>query len=162
MRNDNLEKIVQNKVYAYVEFSGGVSFSEIIRDTGINRGTTYYHLDLLEKQNMIESYKAFGRKLFFKKGYIYNEKYKAMIAASKNPVGKQIIVKIQSGQCKTNKDLKREIGVSAATVSWHIKRMKEMGIIKDSKEGYCIECEIINEHINLSERKDSVSEYGQK
>lgn len=157
MSKDNLNKRVQNKLYVCIELNPGLYFSEIVRNTGINKGTTYYHLDLLEKQNMIESYKAFGRKLFFKKGWSHNEKHKAMMAASKNPVGEQIIVKIQSGRCKTNGDLKREMGVSAATMSWYIKRMKELGIVRDSKEGYYINDEAINQHIDFGKSRKKYS-----
>ena len=46
-----------------------------------------------------------------------------------------IVSEILNEKCNTNTALAREFGVSRATISWHVKNLKETGLIKETKTG---------------------------
>jgi predicted transcriptional regulator len=49
-------------------------------------------------------------------------------------------------------ELAREIGVSRGTISWYMKNLKEIGIIKETKRGRSIIYKINISYKNLIER----------
>lgn len=147
-RSNALANLNRERLYDFIKSCPGVYFNEIIKKTGLNRGTVKYHIDVLETQNMIESYKANGKIRYFQNNFTYGEKDKVVIAALKNDVDQKIILEILNDQCITNKTLVEKIGVSASTISWHIRRLKEQGIVMADKEErhttYSIDSDYLN------------------
>lgn len=125
----------RERLYDFIKSCPGAYFNEIIKKTGLNRGTVRYHLEVLETQNMVECYKANGKARYFQNSLTYGKKDKAVIAALKNDMDRRIILGILNGQCISNENLVEKIGVSASTVSWHIKRLGEQGIVRADTKG---------------------------
>ncbi|WP_269851288.1 winged helix-turn-helix transcriptional regulator [Methanosarcina horonobensis] len=49
-------------------------------------------------------------------------------------MNQRIISEIRNDTCNTNVALACEIGVSRATISWHMRRLKEIGLVKETKK----------------------------
>ena len=122
--------ILLNKLYGFIKSCPGTYFSEIIKDTGLNRGTVRYHLEVLETQNKIECYKANGKARYFQNSFTYGEKDKVVIAALRNDMDRKIILGILDSQYISNENLVEKMGVSAPTINWHIRHLKEEGIVR--------------------------------
>jgi len=134
-RSNALANLNREKLYDFIKSCPGVYFNEIIKKTGLNRGTVRYHMEVLETQNMIEPYKANGKIRYFQNSSTYEEKDKAVIAALRNDMDRKIILEILDGQCISNETLVEKMGVSASTISWHIRHLKEHGIVRADTEG---------------------------
>lgn len=136
-RSNILDNLNREKLYDFIRSYPGTYFNEIVKRTGLNRGTVRYHVNVLEEQHMIITHKPEGRTHYFQNGSTYDEKDKTVIAALTNDTDRQIIQEILNDRCNTNGTLAKTIGISTPAMSWHIKRLMEQGIVKGDKKGRC-------------------------
>jgi len=139
-----LDHEIRLKIYDYIRKHPCVHYSDIANETGINRGTLRYHLAVLKMQNVIAPYKTCGRIHYFLNESTYGEKEKAAIAALKNEKHRKIISEILNSERITHGELAEKVGVSPPTINWHIRHLKEQGIVRADTDGrhttYCIDC----------------------
>ena len=147
-RSNALANLNRERLYDFIKSCPGTCFSEIIKKTRLNRGTVRYHMEVLETENMIESYKANGKIRYFQNSSTYEEKDKAVIAALRNDMDRKIILEILNGQCSTNETLVKKMGISASTISWHIGRLREQGIVRADTEGQYTTYSINSDYLN--------------
>jgi len=142
-----LDHEIRLRIYDYIRKNPGVHYSDIANETGINRGTLRYHLAILKMQKVIVPYKTRGRIHYFLNESTYGEKEKVALAALKNEKHRRIISEILSSGQITHGKLAENIGVSAPTINWHIRHLKEEGIVRADTDGrhttYCIDHGII-------------------
>ena len=130
-----LDHEVRLKIYDYIRKNPGVHYSDIANETNINRGTLRYHLVMLKKQNRLILHKTRGRTHYFLNESSYGKKEKVAIAAMKNEKHRRIISEILSSWQITHGKLAEKIGVSAPTINWHIRHLKEEGIVRADANG---------------------------
>ncbi|WP_198003773.1 winged helix-turn-helix transcriptional regulator [Methanococcoides burtonii] len=134
-RSNTLDNLNRKKLYGFIQSRSGAYFNEIVKRTGLNRGTVRYHVDVLETQHMIVSHKVNGKIRYFQNGSTYDEKEKTVIAGLRDDIDRRIVLEILNNGCNTNGALAERIGVSASTMSWHIRRLMEQEIVRGDKEG---------------------------
>jgi predicted transcriptional regulator len=138
-RSNVLENTNRDKLYGNIKYFPGSYFSEIITVTGLNKGTAEYHLRMMKTEEMITTYKTNGKLRYFLNHSTYNKEEKTVISVLKNDVHRKIILEILNNQSINHKTLAEKIGVSAPTITQHIKHLKEQGIVKvDTKGWYTI------------------------
>lgn len=141
----------RNRIYTFIKTAPGIDFSKIVQNTELNKGTVRYHLVVLKAQNKIEVYKN-GNKRYFMENSMYNEKEKKILVTFQDPKNQRIISEILNDNCNTNTALAREIGVSKATINWHMTKLKELNLVKETKSGKNIIYEINPSYRALIER----------
>ena len=122
-------------IYTYIESKPGTYFSEIVENTGLNRGTVHYHLQILETKNKIEAYEDSGKIRYFQNSSKYSEEEKKVLMTLQNTTNQRIVSEILNDKCNNNATLAQEMGVSKGTVSWYVKNLIETGLIKETKRG---------------------------
>lgn len=147
-----LDNPARDSIYAYIKANPGVCFSDIAKSMGLNRGTVKYHIQILETQKKIDVYKDSGKIRYFQNNSMYGEREKKVLVASQSITNQRIISEILNGKCNTNVDLAREIGVSRGTISWYMKNLKEIGLIKETKRGRSVIYKISISYKNLIEK----------
>ena len=125
----------RNLIYSYIETNPGAHISEIVNNIGLNRGTVKYHIKALEVQNKIEACNDDRKIRYLVSNLACDEVEKKVISVLKNVTNKRIISEIRNKKCNTNIALALEIGVSRATISWHMRYLKEIGFVKGTKIG---------------------------
>jgi predicted transcriptional regulator len=149
-KNTNiLENSSRSTIYSYIENKPGAYFSEVVENTGLNRGTVKYHLKILEIKNKIEAYEESGKTRYFQNNSKFTNEEKKVIMTLQNSTNQRIISEILDGRCNTNISLAREFGVSRATINWYVKNLKETELIKETKKGRNIIYEISTSHKTL-------------
>ncbi|KCZ71032.1 hypothetical protein ANME2D_03062 [Candidatus Methanoperedens nitroreducens] len=131
-----LENTNRDKLYDFIKSFPGSYFSEIIKATGLNKGTVEYHLKMMKSEEMIESSKTNGKTRYFLNHFTYNKAEQTVIAALKNDAHRRIILEILNNQGINHKTLSERIGVSGPTITQHIKYLKEKGIVKAETKGW--------------------------
>jgi predicted transcriptional regulator len=134
-RSNVLKNTNRARIYGFISSNPGTYPNEIIKEIGVNKGVVEYHLGMLEEQNMIVPYKTRGKIHYFLNESTYGEKEKAALAALKNDKHRMIISEIINHGPITHETLAEKIGVSAPTISWHIRYLKEEGIVSAEKDG---------------------------
>lgn len=135
-RSNVLENKNRDKLYGFIKSFPGSYFSEIIKATGLNRGTVDYHLGMMKAEDMIVFCKTNGKKRYFLNHSTYKKEEQTVIAELKNDVHRRIILEILNNQSVNHKNLAERIGVSGPTITQHIKHLKEKGIVKAETKGW--------------------------
>jgi predicted transcriptional regulator len=155
-RSNVLKNTNRDRIYGFINSNPGTYPNEIIKETGLNRGVVEHHIKMLENQNMVVSHKVCGKSHYFLNKGTYGEKEKVLLAALKNESHRRIILEILNCEQITHETLAGRIGVSAPTINWHIRHLKEEGIVSADINGrytaYRIDCgyyELLQEHANV-------------
>ncbi|MDD4496694.1 MAG: winged helix-turn-helix transcriptional regulator [Methanosarcinaceae archaeon] len=122
-------------IYSFIKARPGAYIGEIANNMNLNRGTLRHHIEILEKENMIEAHCDHRKIRYFQNNSTYDEKEKRVISVLQNETARKIISKILTDECNTNRELAREMGFSKGTITWYMKQLKELDIIEENKEG---------------------------
>ena len=134
-----IKRFIENQnrqsIFKYISDNPCTTTAEMSRNLGINRGTLQYHLMMLKKRNRVIPYKTRGKIHYFLNESTYGEKEKVALAALKNEKHRRIISEILNSEQITHEKLAERIGVSAPTINWHIRHLKEEGIVRADTDG---------------------------
>ena len=128
--------IISNRglVFKYIEKNPGAHLRKISQELGLAMGDTQYHLDILEKSGKIRS-----RKINFYRRYysasILGEREEMILAFLRQETAKDILVYLIEHPHSTQSDLAYFKHYSSPTISWHMSRLIEAGIVSKTREG---------------------------
>jgi predicted transcriptional regulator len=122
-------------IYAFIKACPGTCISEIASEMSMSRGTLRHHLSILEAENLIEAHSDYGKIRYFQNNSTYGEEEKRVISVLQNEMTRKIILKILKEECNTNGDLARTTGISKGAITWYVKQLNELGLIKEDKVG---------------------------
>ena len=121
------------RVLQYIQDSPGCHLRKIKRDLKMSMGTIQYHLILLEKQGRISSERQNLHKYYFPIG-LFEQNEKDILKILNQETAREILM-IVLEQKPTQTDIANIIKISSASVNWHIKRLVELGLIVEQREG---------------------------
>jgi len=122
-------------IFSFIKVNPGTCISEMADNLEISRGTLRYHLNVLEKEKLIEAHSDHGNVRYFQNNFTYGENEKLVISSLQNEMKRNIIWNILYKECNTNGDLAQKIGVSRAAINWHMTKLKDSGLIEEDKVG---------------------------
>ncbi|MDG6908489.1 MAG: helix-turn-helix domain-containing protein [Nitrososphaerota archaeon] len=122
------------EIYEYIVDHPGSHVRELMRGLQIGMGDLQYHLDILEKRGMITTQKRSLRKYIFPSG-VFGEKQSALLSALSTETQRQILTFLSSNPNLTCNQIASLTKLTCATVSWHMKRLTELGLVDREKVG---------------------------
>jgi predicted transcriptional regulator len=105
----------------------------IKKELGLAMGTVQYHLDRLEKAGRITSQKHGLHKYYFAVGFEENEKQ--LLEVLSNETAREILMFIVEQKSPSQTEIGEYVGISPASVNWHIKRLEDLRIVDGIREG---------------------------
>jgi predicted transcriptional regulator len=119
---------IQVKLMQYIDKNPGIRYRELLRLTSLANGVLTYHLKLLERSSLIN---VDRKKIRTTRYYTVNisREESDLIGYFRNDIVKQIIVFILEHELCTFDEIVERIKKSPSTMSWHLKRLKDAGII---------------------------------
>jgi predicted transcriptional regulator len=131
-----VEKINDNEgvILKYINQNPGCHLRQLKRDLDLSMGTVQYHLNSLEKLGKIVSERFNLHRHYFASG-IFKDNEKNILKILNQDTARQILMYIVERKYPNQTDIVNNIKISPASVNWHIKRLLELGIIVESKEG---------------------------
>ncbi len=110
-----------------IEQTPGIRYRELLRLTGLVNGVLTYHLAALEKANVIKV----DRESRITRYYPVNvsEKESAILKFVRHEPIRQIVLFILEHDMSTFNEIVNHTGKAPSTVSSHLKRLKDAGII---------------------------------
>ncbi|MCK4613237.1 MAG: winged helix-turn-helix transcriptional regulator, partial [Thermoplasmata archaeon] len=128
-KKDILEQYTRGEILGYIKQNPGESYNNIKRDLGMSNGKLAYHLSVLEKGRFIKSV-ADGMYRRY-----YPRKSKVIPYGRITSVQEEILRRIEETPGILQKDLSRLVGLSTATVNYHIRRLTAKGLIVSKRTG---------------------------
>ncbi|MHB8545561.1 MAG: winged helix-turn-helix transcriptional regulator [Nitrosotalea sp.] len=144
MRNEKNEDDSENRkcVYDYIKKNPDAHLRMITRELGM--GTTQHHLDILERFGKVKS-----RRINIYRQYYAVEVLEAehdILAFLRQETAMGILTYLMEHPRSTQSDIINFKGFSAPTISWHMARLEEAGLVSSIKEGRTIRYTITNMH----------------
>lgn len=122
------------KVLQFIQRKPGSHLRQIKRELGMAMGTIQYHLALLEKQGKIISERQNFRKFYFPVGLFVDDQ-RNILKIIKQDTAREILLFIIEKKNPTQHEIVDKIQISAASVSWHLDRLKKVGMIYEKRDG---------------------------
>ncbi|MFA6364140.1 winged helix-turn-helix transcriptional regulator [Methanoregula sp.] len=124
----------RNRIHAFIRDHPGIHFRELERQTGINRGTLTYHLDMLGQTNKILAIPGSGYTRYFENGGKFSDREQQILSSYSNDRQRAILLLLLESP-RTPTELKENLHVSGPSVSWHMKRLCHDQMVTVRQEG---------------------------
>src|SRR5918912_1796106 len=125
---DQLSEI-QNKLIRYINSQPGIRYRELLRLSGLSNGVLTYHITILEKSGLIIVDRNINNKITrYYPNNIPAEETDIIRHIRNNPARQIILFILEHDSCTFNEIIKYT-KKAPSTISWHLKRLKDSGII---------------------------------
>lgn len=125
-----------NRVLDFIQEKPACHLRLIKRELEIFIGTVQYHLAKLEKMGKITAYRYGLYKYYFPVG-VFEKSQKDLLRVLSQETTREILMAIIEQKNPTQKDIVRRIGISSAAVNWQIRRLTDLDMIYEIREGKC-------------------------
>lgn len=125
----------RKKIYELIRASPGIHFREIERRLKIATGNLQYHLHYLEERNLIRSERDGKYTRYFPKDLRLDDVDREILSFLRRRTSRWILMYLLENPDANNKDISRSAGLSPSTVSWHMNKLLEAGIVERRVEG---------------------------
>ncbi|MEW6069677.1 MAG: winged helix-turn-helix transcriptional regulator, partial [Candidatus Thermoplasmatota archaeon] len=134
-KEELLDNFLRGQIYGYIKANPGAHYTLIKSELDIKNGTLAYHLNLLERQELIKSKMDATRRRFYPAEMKTNEEITYL-----NKTQEAIINAIREKPGVSQKEIAKVIGVSPQVVNYYIQQLEEGGVIRVVQEGKHTRC----------------------
>lgn len=133
---------VRKRIYDVINESPGLHFREVQRRTNLAVGSLQYHLDYLQKHHILKT-QAEGKfvRYYTVRGPQVNEPHdvnqqgQKTMAFLRHESTRKIILFLLKETKANNERIAGELQLSPSTISWHLDKLVENGIITRERQG---------------------------
>jgi predicted transcriptional regulator len=129
-----LEGDMYSKVLVFIQQNPGCHLRQIKKEIGMSMGSVQYQLFRLEKNGRITSIRHGLYKFYFLSG-IFHDNEKNILQVLSQETAREILLFVIEQKNPTQTDIVNTMGISAASVNWHIRRLISFKIIYETKDG---------------------------
>lgn len=129
-----LELDSRRRIYHYVQDNPGAHMRQIGRDLDIPMGTLEYHLRYLVDEGLLATREDSRYTRYFVKGQTSRHE-KDVLAAIRQETPRRIVAQLLLDPGASHGELLEEFDVSASTLSFHLSKLVEGGVVEKEKSG---------------------------
>ncbi len=151
-----LELETRKKIYLAVKKFAGSHFREIQRKSGLSVGSVQHHLHSLVKSGLIREVKKNNNIVYFPREFESGNT--VLLGLLRQESIRKIILIIMLNKNCNHEQIVKHANLSPSTISWHLKKLQQEGIVKADKQGrktfyklLCGEKEVVNLLITYQE-----------
>jgi DNA-binding transcriptional ArsR family regulator len=133
--NSTLDNATRKTIYDAVCATPGLGVQEIAHLAGVTYSTTSYHLDRLIEAGMVVMSGNGNRLRYYKNGGQISEEERRLLPILENAEVCRILEAILDRPYTYRAALAERLGVSTTTINWHLKRLLELGLVRETREG---------------------------
>jgi predicted transcriptional regulator len=130
----DLEANTYDKVLRFIQEKPGCHLRQIQKELDISVGSVQYQLARLEEMQKITSARRGSYKFYFPYG-IFKDNEKNILQVLSQETARKILMFIIERKYPTHTDIVNSVGISAASVNWHVSRLIAFNIIHSTKSG---------------------------
>lgn len=128
-----LEHESRTAIYDHIRAHPGIRLGTLAGDLGINRGTLRYHLGKLHEFGMIAAAAVGGQTGYFENRQKYSELEEKVLIHLRNRNTREILAILLERPGASRREIADRLGITASSVSWHLRRLKADGIVVQEK-----------------------------
>ncbi|MDQ6863850.1 MAG: winged helix-turn-helix transcriptional regulator [Thermoproteota archaeon] len=121
------------RLYRYIQYYPGSHLRKIVKDVGLAMGDTQYHLDILEKSGKIKSRRIGLHRRYYPVA-IHDETSEIILAFLRQETSRDILVYLIEHPNSTQGDIANFKHFSSPTISWHMSKLIEAGIVMSARQ----------------------------
>jgi predicted transcriptional regulator len=145
---DVLELETRKEIFEHVRANPGVHFSQLKRDLEMETGLLQHHLRTLEDYDVLTSEDHQGKRRLFVAQEL-DEEERAILSSLRYETTRHILLFLLEERKARNREIAEELGVSPATVSWHVSRLVENGIVSEVRDGRTTRYTVTDEELTM-------------
>jgi predicted transcriptional regulator len=131
-RDQVLDNKNRHAIHGLIIDNPGIHFNAIIKEYNLPLGVATYHLDVLEREEFIQSVRDGRRKCF----YTTDTKIpNGGLRKTPEEIRKTVMVLVKERPGISQKQLIRELGVDRKTLGYHISMLLREDMLRSSKQG---------------------------
>jgi DNA-binding transcriptional ArsR family regulator len=133
----------RGEIMAYILTNPGVYLREISDDLGLSLGAVQYHIWALTKAGQLEEFRS-GRYRRFFGAARYQEAERIVLSLLRQGTDGRILATLAE-EPLPHKGLAAALGLTSQALTWHMKRLRAMGLVETQPSGgrerwrYCLE-----------------------
>jgi predicted transcriptional regulator len=131
--NEDSEGNTRN-ILMFIQEHPGCHLRQIRNEMGISMGTAQYHLGRLEKDGKVASNRHGFYRYYFPAG-VFQDNEKNLLEVLSHETARDIVMFIIEQKSPTQTEIAEKIGVSPASISWHVARLVQFQIVSEIREG---------------------------
>lgn len=133
-KSELLDNGHRDAVYQLVRASPGLGLSEIGRQTGLGWGTTVYHLDRLERAQMVTSERVGLHRCYFPTG-THGRATRQGMGVLKMETTRSVAAFLAERPGASQTDLCEALGLSASAASKQVTKLERAGLARRERDG---------------------------
>ena len=130
---ENKVNTIQDKIIQFVNEFPGIRYRELLRITGVSNGVLSYHLNLLDNSGKVKVQRVNNRVTRYFSHDFSTLESNIIGLLRQNTTRKIIVYLLEHGPCGFN-DIVIHTKKVPSTISWHLSRIKDAGIISIRKQ----------------------------
>lgn len=134
-RSNILASTIRNTLYCLIRSRPGISFIELLQETETSRGALTYHLTLMRISGKIVPLADHGITGYFENSGKYDQNEQKVLKYLRQDTDRQILFALAGSPLMSRRDFENVLGISGPTISWHMKRLIEDGLLSIRKDG---------------------------
>jgi len=129
-----LNQTTRMNIYNFIIDNPGLHFRALSTGLGLPIGVLQYHLGLLVNGGLLSTYQNGRYKRYFESKR-FTETEMKVISVLRNGTSGRILVALFEKPEMTHKDLALQLDISSQALSWQMRRLEKMGLVKRNVVG---------------------------
>ena len=126
--DEKLENTIQSKLLKHIDEYPGIRYRELLRLTDLVNGVLTYHLSLLERSTQIRVNRSKAKTTRYYPINITTQESEVIGYIRNEPIRRIISFILEHNICTFN-EIVDYTNKAPSTISWHLKKLKDAGII---------------------------------
>ena len=122
------------RVYDYIKNHPGSHLRQISKELDMAPSDTQYWCNRLQKMALVRS-RRLGLYRTYYPASILGERHENILAILQQETPRIIVLYLIENSGASQKDIAQHTGFAAATISWHMSRLIEFGLVYSSRKG---------------------------
>lgn len=130
-----LENETRKIIFDAVCAEPGLGVHAIAQKANVSYSTATYHLERLVGAGMIVMTPDGNKLCYYKNGGAFTEAERKILPIVKNEEARKLLEAILDTPGTYRAALAERLGVTATTINWHLKRLREAGLVDETRQG---------------------------
>jgi predicted transcriptional regulator len=119
-------------IYSYIRRHPGAHVRRVARELRLATGDLQYHLVWLERHGYVKTKKT-GFYRFVFPTMVFQEEQEVLLGVLSQETPREILLRLLTDDAMSQGDLAKRLGHSQPTVSWHMDRLIQLGMVSKRK-----------------------------